>query len=391
MTATATAHAGRETLGFQAEVKQLLQLMIHSLYSNREIFLRELISNASDACDKLRFEALHNGALFEDDPELAIHVDYDDAARTLTIADNGVGMSRDEVIANLGTIAKSGTREFFSQLTGDQQKDAHLIGQFGVGFYSSFIVADKVTVLTRRAGEPADAGRALGIGRRRRIRHRDDGRAAARHRRSRCTCAKARTTCSPATKLRSIIRKYSDHIVAADPDAEGGVEGRQAGKLAEEETVNQASALWARPKSEITRRAVQGVLQACRPRLRRSAGVDPRARRGPPGVHAAALHSRARAVRPVGPQCSPRHQALRAPRVHHGDAEQLLPAYLRFVRGVVDSNDLPLNVSREILQESRTSRRSAAAARRRCSPCSRASRQTKRTSTRSSGASSAAC
>ena len=128
MTATETAHAGRETLGFQAEVKQLLQLMIHSLYSNREIFLRELISNASDACDKLRFEALHNSALFEDDPELSIHVDYDATARTLTVADNGVGMSRDDVIMNLGTIAKSGTREFFSQLTGDQQKDAHLIG-----------------------------------------------------------------------------------------------------------------------------------------------------------------------------------------------------------------------------------------------------------------------
>jgi molecular chaperone HtpG len=136
MTATETAHTGRKTLGFQAEVKQLLQLMIHSLYSNREIFLRELISNASDACDKLRFEALHDNALFEDDPELSIHVDYDPAARTLSVADNGVGMSRDEVIINLGTIAKSGTREFFEQLTGDQQKDTRLIGQFGVGFYS---------------------------------------------------------------------------------------------------------------------------------------------------------------------------------------------------------------------------------------------------------------
>jgi molecular chaperone HtpG len=148
----------RETLGFQAEVKQLLGLMIHSLYSNREIFLRELISNGSDACDKLRFEALGNPALFEDDAELKIHVDYDPAARTITVSDNGVGMNRDEVIANLGTIAKSGTREFFSQLTGDQQKDAHLIGQFGVGFYSSFIVADRVTVETRRAGEAPEQG-----------------------------------------------------------------------------------------------------------------------------------------------------------------------------------------------------------------------------------------
>src|SRR6266568_346347 len=158
MSQTATGPAGRETLGFQAEVKQLLQLMIHSLYSNREIFLRELISNASDACDKLRFEALHNGALFEGDADLKIRVAYDKEARTLTVADNGIGMSRDEVIANLGTIAKSGTREFFTKLTGDQQKDANLIGQFGVGFYSSFIVADKVTVLTRRAGEQPNQG-----------------------------------------------------------------------------------------------------------------------------------------------------------------------------------------------------------------------------------------
>ena len=157
-TDTATAPTSRETRGFQAEVKQLLDLMIHSLYSNREIFLRELISNASDACDKLRFEALDDPALFEDDAELAIRVDYDAAARTITVADNGIGMNRDETITHLGTIAKSGTREFFSRLTGDRQKDAHLIGQFGVGFYSSFIVADKVTVLTRRAGDPPEHG-----------------------------------------------------------------------------------------------------------------------------------------------------------------------------------------------------------------------------------------
>ncbi len=148
----------RETLGFQTEVKQLLQLMIHSLYSNREIFLRELVSNASDACDKLRFEALHNDALYENQSDLSIRISFDKDKRTLTIADSGIGMNRDEVIANLGTIAKSGTREFFGKLSGDQQKDAHLIGQFGVGFYSAFIVADKVSVLTRRAGENADQG-----------------------------------------------------------------------------------------------------------------------------------------------------------------------------------------------------------------------------------------
>src|SRR3989454_8976917 len=146
----------RETLGFQAEVKQLLHLMVHSLYGNKEIFLRELISNASDACDKLRFEALADTALWESEPDLKIHVSYDKAARTLSVSDNGVGMSRDEGISNIGTIAKSGTREFFQSLTGDQAKDAHLIGQFGVGFYSSFIVADKVTLVTRRAGLPAD-------------------------------------------------------------------------------------------------------------------------------------------------------------------------------------------------------------------------------------------
>src|SRR3989338_184522 len=155
---TESATVNRETLGFQTEVKQLLQLMIHSLYSNREIFLRELVSNASDACDKLRFEGLHNAALFESDSEMSIRIAYDKEARTLTVSDNGIGMSRDEGISNLGTTGTSGTREFFSRLSGDQQKDAHLIGQFGVGFYSSFIVADRVTVLTRRAGEKADQG-----------------------------------------------------------------------------------------------------------------------------------------------------------------------------------------------------------------------------------------
>src|SRR5512135_3428713 len=155
---TDSTTASKETLGFQAEVKQLLQLMIHSLYSNREIFLRELVSNASDACDKLRFEALHNDKLFENDSDLQIRIAYDKDAKTLTISDNGIGMSRDEVINNLGTIAKSGTREFFARLSGDQQKDANLIGQFGVGFYSAFIVADKVTVVTRRAGEQGSQG-----------------------------------------------------------------------------------------------------------------------------------------------------------------------------------------------------------------------------------------
>ena len=197
MSESATANANRETLGFQAEVKQLLQLMIHSLYSNKEIFLRELISNASDACDKLRFEALNDSALYGDDSDLKIRVAFDKAARTITISDNGIGMSRDEVVEHLGTIAKSGTQEFFSALTGDQAKDAHLIGQFGVGFYSSFIVADKVTVVSRRAGVEANqacagnpAARATTPSKWSRRR-----RAAPT---SRCTCAKARTSSSAA-------------------------------------------------------------------------------------------------------------------------------------------------------------------------------------------------
>ena len=251
MTDTATTSASRVTRGFQAEVKELLNLMIHSLYSNREIFLRELISNASDACDKLRFEALDNPALFEGDAELAIHVDYDADARTLTVSDNGIGMNRDEVIANLGTIAKSGTREFFSQLTGDQQKDAHLIGQFGVGFYSSFIVADKVTVETRRAGDPPEQG----------VRWTSDGggefdvEPIDRPRRGTAITLHLRegqNDLLSGSRLRSIIRKYSDHIVQPILMKKETWQDDKQVKSDEDETVNQASALWARPKSEIT-------------------------------------------------------------------------------------------------------------------------------------------
>ncbi|MBL8478749.1 MAG: molecular chaperone HtpG, partial [Sterolibacteriaceae bacterium] len=249
----ATATATKETLGFQTEVKQLLQLMIHSLYSNREIFLRELISNASDACDKLRFEALHNAALFEGDSDFKIRIAFDPEAKTLTIADNGVGMSREEVIANLGTIAKSGTREFFSQLSGDQQKDASLIGQFGVGFYSSFIVADKVTVRTRRAGVEPSQGvlwESEGAG---------EFSIEMAERPARGTeitlhLREGQDDLLSAWKLKSIIRKYSDHIV--QPIVMKGEKWDEEAKKQvptdEDETVNQASALWARPKGEIT-------------------------------------------------------------------------------------------------------------------------------------------
>src|SRR5689334_1438613 len=243
----------RETLGFQAEVQQLLDLMIHSLYSNKEIFLRELVSNASDAADKLRFEALANNALYESDPELKVRISADKAARILTISDNGIGMSRDEVIQNIGTIAKSGTREFFQALTGDQAKDARLIGQFGVGFYSSFIVADRVTLLTRRAGLPAGEA----------VRWESDGGGEftmeAAEKAGRVTdvilhLREGEDELLSEWKLKAVVRKYSDHIaipivmkkVKWDKDKSREI------TTDEDETVNQASALWARPKSEIS-------------------------------------------------------------------------------------------------------------------------------------------
>ena len=351
-TTTQAAHTGRETLGFQAEAKQLLQLMIHSLYSNREIFLRELISNASDACDKLRFEGLHNSALFEDDPDLAIHVDYDAAARTLTVSDNGVGMSRDEVIANLGTIAKSGTREFFAQLTGDQQKDAHLIGQFGVGFYSSFIVADRVTVLTRRAGEApqqgvyweSDGGGEFAI---ETVEEPRRGTVVTLHLRD------VQDDLLSGSKLRSIISRYSDHI--AQPILMKKEEWKD-GKpeiLAAEETVNQASALWARPKSEISDEQYKEFYKHVGhdfddPLAWIHARVEGRQE------YTQLLYLPARAPFDLWDRNARHGIKLYVRRVFiMDDAEQLLPTYLRFVRGVVDSNDLPLNVSREILQESK--------------------------------------
>jgi molecular chaperone HtpG len=342
----------RETLGFQTEVRQLLQLMIHSLYSNREIFLRELISNASDACDKLRFEALHNEALFESDFELRIRVDYDPAAKTITIADNGVGMSRDEAIANLGTIAKSGTQEFFSQLTGDQQKDAHLIGQFGVGFYSSFIVADKVTVHTRRAGETPAQG----------VRWESDGggdfsvemaEKATRGTEITLHLREGQEDLLNGSKLRSIIRKYSDHIVQPIlMKKEEWKDGKQE-KGTEEETVNQASALWARPRTEITDEQYKEFYKHVGhdfedPLAWTHARVEGRQE----FTHL--LYVPARAPFDLWDRDARHGIKLYVRRVFiMDDAEQLMPSYLRFVRGVVDSNDLPLNVSREILQESK--------------------------------------
>jgi molecular chaperone HtpG len=349
---TATASNARETLGFQAEVKQLLQLMIHSLYSNREIFLRELISNASDACDKLRFEALHNPALFEDDSEFRIRVSYDQAARTLTVADNGVGMSREEVILHLGTIAKSGTREFFSSLTGDQQQDAHLIGQFGVGFYSSFIVADKVTVKSRRAGLPTGQG----------VIWESDGSGeftvemseiAGRGTEITLHLKEGQDDLLSGWKLRSIIRKYSDHIVQPIVmKKEESQEGEQKITGADE-TVNQASALWARPKNDISDEQYQEFYKHV------GHDFDPPLAWSHSRVEGKTEYTQLLYIPSRAPFDLFDRQARHGVKLYvrrvfiMDDAEQLMPAYLRFVRGVVDSADLPLNVSREILQESK--------------------------------------
>ncbi|MCX8087010.1 MAG: molecular chaperone HtpG [Rhodocyclaceae bacterium] len=347
-----TATVDKETLGFQAEVKQLLHLMIHSLYSNREIFLRELISNASDACDKLRFESLHNSALLEGGADFQIRVEYDKEARTITVTDNGIGMNRDEVIANLGTIAKSGTREFFASLTGDQQKDAHLIGQFGVGFYSSFIVADKVTVRTRRAGEKPDQG----------VEWVSDGGGEftvsmidkpTRGTEITLHLREGQDDLLSAWKLKSIVRKYSDHIV--QPIVMKKEEWKDGKEVVtdEDETVNQASALWAKPKSEISEDDYKAFYKHVGHDY-----DDPLA-----WVHAKVEGKQEYTQLLYIPSHAPfdlwdRHQRhgikLYVRRVFiMDDAEQLMPLYLRFVRGVVDSADLPLNVSREILQESK--------------------------------------
>ncbi|MBV5337718.1 MAG: molecular chaperone HtpG, partial [Deltaproteobacteria bacterium] len=245
--------ANKETLGFQTEVKQLLSLMIHSLYSNKEIFLRELVSNASDACDKLRFEALNNAALYGDDAELKIRLSFDKAARTITISDNGIGLSRDEAVEHLGTIAKSGTREFFSALTGDQAKDAHLIGQFGVGFYSSYIIADNVTVISRRAGLEANQAvkwESAGEGEFtvEMVEKASRGTEVILHLRE------GEDEFLSGWKLRQTVRKYSDHItlpILMKKD-KWDEEKKEQVETDEDEMVNQASALWARSKSEIT-------------------------------------------------------------------------------------------------------------------------------------------
>lgn len=345
-----TATTQKETLGFQAEVKQLLQLMIHSLYSNKEIVLRELISNASDASDKLRFEALSNNALYGNDSDLKIRVAFDKAARTLTITDNGIGMSRQEVIDNIGTIAKSGTREFFNALSGDQAKDANLIGQFGVGFYSAFIISDKVTLTTLRAGateavkweskgegdftlEPDDkTTRGTEI-----VMHLREG----------------EDEFLNDWKLKSIIRKYSDHITLPIIMKKSEWKDGEQVPTDEDEAVNKASALWARSKNDVTDEEYKEFYKHVSHDFE-----DP----------LAWSHNR---VEGKQEYISLLYLPTKAPfdlydrERRHGiklyvkrvfimeDAEKLMPQYLRFVRGVIDSADLPLNVSREILQHSK--------------------------------------
>ena len=343
-----------ETKVFQAEVKQLLQLMIHSLYSNKEIFLRELVSNASDACDKLRYEALANPVLFENDPELGLRILLDADAKTITIADNGIGMTKDEAIAHLGTIAKSGTKEFFSALTGDDQKDANLIGQFGVGFYSSFIVADKVTVRSRKAGAPANEGVewvSAGEGEYTvsDIDHPGRGTEVILHLRA------EQEDLINGWKIREILRKYSDHIaLPIRMVKESWDEETKAMKATgEEETVNQASALWARPKSEVTEEEYKAFYQHVahdyqEPLTWVHAKVEGRQE------YTQLLYIPSQAPFDLWDRNARHGIKLYVKRVFiMDDAEQLMPTYMRFVRGVVDVADLPLNVSREILQESK--------------------------------------
>ncbi|MEO8224105.1 MAG: molecular chaperone HtpG [Gammaproteobacteria bacterium] len=337
--------AERETHGFQAEVQKLLHLMIHSLYSNREIFLRELISNASDAADRLRFEALANPALLEPDPDLKLRVEFDPAARTVSVIDNGIGMTRDEVIRQLGTIARSGTGEFVTQLSGEQKKDANLIGQFGVGFYSAFIVADRVVVDTRRAGAPASDG----------VRWESDGQgefsveASERPERGTRVTLHLREDAAEFAdefRLRSLIRKYSDHIAFPVIMATTGGEGEP-----KEEAANEARALWTRPRTEITddeyKEFYRHVSHDFQEPLTWSHNKVEGKRE-----YTSLLYVPARAPWDLWNRSGSRGLKLYVKRVFiMDDAEQFLPLYLRFVRGIVDSGDLSLNVSRELLQQ----------------------------------------
>jgi len=343
-----TVDTQKETLEFQTEVKQLLQLMIHSLYSNKEIFLRELVSNSSDACDKLRFEALANDKLYEGETDLRIRVDFDKDKQTVTVTDSGIGMTRDEVVDNIGTIAKSGTRKFFESLTGDQAQDAQLIGQFGVGFYSCFIVADKVTLITRKAGLGPEHGvrwSSAGDGKftLETVEKAERGTEVVLHLRD------GEEEFLESFRLKNIIHKYSDHIpLSIEMLAEA-----EEGKDAEYEAVNKASALWTRPRNEVTDEEYKEFYKHVAHDFE-----DPMT-----WVHShvegnqsykTLFYIPARAPFDLYDRDSRHGIKLYVRRVFiMDDAEQLMPYYLRFVRGLVDSDDLPLNVSREILQHNK--------------------------------------
>jgi len=335
----------RETLGFQTEVRQLLQLMVHSLYSNKEIFLRELISNSSDAADKLRFEALADESLLSADPDLQIQIEVDKDNKTLTVTDNGIGMSRKELIENLGTIARSGTSEFLQQMTGDQQKDAQLIGQFGVGFYSTFIVADKVIVETLRAGLGSDEG----------VRWESDGQGEFTIETIECANRGTRVTLhlkddetefAEPFRIETLIRKYSDHIAFPVTLAGGGTDEN------EPKVVNAATALWTRPRSDVTDDEYKEFYKHLShdfadPMCWSHNQVEGKRE------YTSLLYIPTSAPFDLWNREAPRGLKLYVQRVFIlDDAEQFLPIYLRFVKGVVDSSDLPLNISRELLQKS---------------------------------------
>ncbi|OAI14934.1 MULTISPECIES: molecular chaperone HtpG [Methylomonas] len=353
-----TVEANKQTLGFQTEVKHLLHLMIHSLYSNKEIFLRELISNGSDAADKLRFEALANDSLYEGDAELKIRVDFDEKAKTITVTDNGIGMTREEVQDHIGTIAKSGTKAFFEKLTGDQAKDSELIGQFGVGFYSSFIVADKVTLTTRKAGAPHDQG----------VRWESDGLGeytiASVEKADRGTeivlhLKDGEDEFLSEWKLRSIIKKYSDHInlpiimskeVPAEKDDDGN---ETAPARVEDDTVNSASALWTKSKDDISEEQYNEFYKHVAHDFQDPL-VHVHSKVEGTNEYSLLLFVPGRAPFDLWDRDAKHGVKLYIKKVFiTDDPEQLMPRYLRFVRGVIDADSLPLNVSREILQQSK--------------------------------------
>ena len=348
----------KQTLSFQAEVAQLLKLVTHSLYSNPEIFLRELVSNASDACDKLRFEALNDAGLYESDPELKVKISFDKAAKTLTITDNGIGLSQQEAIDNLGTIAKSGTRDFMAKLSGDQKNDAQLIGQFGVGFYSGFIVADKITVESRRAGLPTNQA----------VRWSSDGTGefdvAEIERAERGTSITLHLKDDAgdylnAWKLKGVVNKYSDHIslpILMEKEAWKEGENDQPGEMAktgEWETVNQAAALWTRAKKDITPEQYDEFYKQIS--YDQNAPLASTHNR----VEGATEYTQLLFIPSKAPMDMFNREKAAGVKLYvkrvfiMDDAQALMPTYLRFVKGVVDSSDLPLNVSRELLQESR--------------------------------------